>query len=99
MLRALGWATDSAVLTHNSATVERDKTSGSNAGVFLFVRRRAMVERMEKSARDKSAAQLITERIAELGDWRGEMLAYVRKLIHDSDPQIVEEWKWRGVPV
>jgi hypothetical protein len=48
---------------------------------------------------DKSASQLITERIAELGDWRGEVLADIRKLIKDADPQIIEEWKWRGVPV
>ena len=41
----------------------------------------------------------ITKRIKELGDWRGETLARVRKLIHDADPAIVEEWKWRGVPV
>jgi hypothetical protein len=48
---------------------------------------------------NRSASQLIDERIAELGDWRGEMLAHVRKLIKEADPQIVEEWKWRGVPV
>lgn len=47
----------------------------------------------------KSPSELITERIAELGDWRGETLAHVRKLIHEADPQITEEWKWRGVPV
>ena len=47
----------------------------------------------------KSPSQLITERIAELGDWRGEILARVRKLIKDADPRITEEWKWRGVPV
>jgi len=47
----------------------------------------------------KSPSQLITERIAELGDWRGETLARVRKLIKDADPRITEEWKWRGVPV
>ena len=47
----------------------------------------------------KSPSQLITERIAELGDWRGETLAHVRKLIKEADPQITEEWKWRGVPV
>jgi hypothetical protein len=47
----------------------------------------------------KSPSQLITERIAELGDWRGETLAHVRKLIKDADPKITEEWKWRGVPV
>ncbi len=47
----------------------------------------------------KSPSELITERIAELGDWRGETLAHVRKLIKEADPQITEEWKWRGVPV
>ena len=46
----------------------------------------------------ESASALIDQRIAELGDWRGEMLAKVRKLIHEADPEIVEEWKWRGVP-
>jgi hypothetical protein len=47
----------------------------------------------------KSPSQLITERIAELGDWRGETLAQIRKLITEADPKITEEWKWRGVPV
>lgn len=47
----------------------------------------------------KSPSQLITERIAELGDWRGETLAHVRELIKAADPTITEEWKWRGVPV
>ena len=47
----------------------------------------------------KSPSQLITERIAELGDWRGETLAHVRKLVKEADPDITEEWKWRGVPV
>lgn len=51
------------------------------------------------SDREKSASELITERIAELGDWRGEMLARVRALIKEADPAVVEEWKWRGVPV
>ncbi len=47
----------------------------------------------------KSPSQLITERIVALGDWRGETLAHVRKLIKEADPKITEEWKWRGVPV
>jgi hypothetical protein len=42
---------------------------------------------------------LIDERIKQLGDWRGKTLAHVRKLIHDADPEIQEEWKWRGTPV
>src|SRR5271156_5798699 len=47
----------------------------------------------------ESASQLIDARIADLGDWRGETLARVRKLIKEADPDVVEEWKWRGVPV
>ena len=47
----------------------------------------------------ESPSQLIDARIAELGDWRGEALARIRKLIKDADPDVVEEWKWRGVPV
>jgi hypothetical protein len=46
-----------------------------------------------------SASQLIDARIHELGDWRGETLARVRSLIKQADPEVVEEWKWRGVPV
>lgn len=45
------------------------------------------------------AAALIDQRIAELGDWRGKMLAHVRSLIHKAIPDVVETWKWRGVPV
>lgn len=47
----------------------------------------------------ESASALIDERIKELGDWRGKTLAKMRKLIHEADAEIVEEWKWRGVPV
>jgi len=47
----------------------------------------------------KSPSQLIDARIKELGDWRGEMLARLRVLIKQADPDVVEEWKWRGVPV
>ena len=46
-----------------------------------------------------SPSQLIDARIKELGDWRGETLAHIRKLIRDAVPDVVEEWKWRGVPV
>jgi hypothetical protein len=45
------------------------------------------------------ASELISNRIAELGDWRGETLARMRKLIQEADPEVVEEWKWRGTPV
>src|SRR5919199_4256461 len=45
------------------------------------------------------ASELISQRIAELGDWRGETLSRMRKLIKEADPDVVEEWKWRGTPV
>ena len=48
---------------------------------------------------EASASERIDARIAELDDWRGEMLARVRRLIKEADPEVVEEWKWRGVPV
>jgi hypothetical protein len=53
---------------------------------------------MNKPGAAASASALIDERIKELGDWRGEMLAKIRKLIHEADPAVVEEWKWRGTP-
>ena len=52
-----------------------------------------------KAKESSSPAKLIDGRIKELGDWRGETLARIRKLIKEADPQMVEEWKWRGVPV
>ena len=56
---------------------------------------------MAKSVAQKepSPSKLIDERIRELGDWRGKTLAHVRALIKQADPDVVEEWKWRGVPV
>ena len=56
---------------------------------------------MKKTATKKgeSPSQLIDARIEELGDWRGKMLSRVRALIKQADPGVVEEWKWRGVPV
>ena len=47
----------------------------------------------------ESASALIDEKIRELGEWRGKTLAKVREIIHKADPEIVEEWKWRGTPV
>ena len=53
----------------------------------------------KKSDGGASASELISKRIAELGDWRGKTLARMRKLIQDTDPEIVEEWKWMGTPI
>jgi hypothetical protein len=56
---------------------------------------------MKKSdvSKVQSPSKLISARIAELGDWRGETLRRMRKLIKDADPEVVEEWKWMGTPV
>jgi hypothetical protein len=54
---------------------------------------------MKKPVKPESASALIDERIRELGDWRGKTLAKLRRLIHDADPEIVEEWKWMGTPI
>lgn len=54
---------------------------------------------MKKLAKVKSPSKLIDARIKELGDWRGETLSRMRKLLKQAVPDIVEEWKWRGVPV
>jgi hypothetical protein len=69
-------------------------------------RNRLIVTRMARVASDMvgvvsmdGASKLIDERIKDLGDWRGKMLAKVRAIIHDADPEIVEEWKWMGTPV
>ena len=56
---------------------------------------------MKKSdaSQGQSASELISKRIAELGDWRGKTLSRMRKLIKEAAPEAIEEWKWRGVPV
>jgi hypothetical protein len=51
------------------------------------------------SQQSKSPSELIDQRIVDLGDWRGETLSHLRSLIKQADPDVVEEWKWRGVPV
>jgi len=52
-----------------------------------------------ESKESLSPSKLIDQRIKELGDWRGEMLGKLRALVKEADPEVVEEWKWRGVPV
>ncbi|MBZ5489664.1 MAG: DUF1801 domain-containing protein [Acidobacteriia bacterium] len=54
---------------------------------------------MKKSVPAESASALIDNKIRELGDWRGKTLAKVREIIHQADPEMVEEWKWMGTPV
>jgi hypothetical protein len=54
---------------------------------------------MKRSVPVESASEFIDAKINELGDWRGKMLAKVRAIIHEADPEIIEEWKWMGTPV
>ncbi len=54
---------------------------------------------MTSPTKSKSASQLIDARIKELDDWRGKMLGRLRALVKEADPEVIEEWKWRGVPV
>jgi hypothetical protein len=51
------------------------------------------------ASQGQSASELISQRIAELGDWRGDILGRMRKLVKETDPEVVEEWKWMGTPV
>jgi len=55
--------------------------------------------RKSEPRKGKSPSRMIDERIKELGDWRGKLLSRLRTLIKQADPEVVEEWKWRGVPV
>src|SRR5271165_6689155 len=63
--------------------------------------RNSQGETMKKSgaSQGESASELISKNVAELGDWRGETLGRMRKLIKEADPNVVEEWKWMGTPV
>lgn len=54
---------------------------------------------MKKLVAAESASVLIDQRIKDLGDWRGKMLAKIRTILHEADPEIIEEWKWMGTPV
>jgi hypothetical protein len=66
------------------------------------MKKNATMKKRKSSAKDekpRSASRLIDARIKELGDWRGKTLARIRSLIKQADPEVVEEWKWRGVPV
>lgn len=57
------------------------------------------IARMDAVTETKSATALISQRIVDLGGWRGETLARMRKLIHEADPDVVEDWKWMGTPI
>src|SRR5207245_8676092 len=62
-------------------------------------RKERSIMRKSGSQKGKSPSRMLDERIKELDDWRGKMLSQLRTLIKQADPEVVEEWKWRGVPV
>ena len=85
--------------TNAAATTSKIKTAIISPPLVVKVHtRRRNGHEEERVADDKSPSQLIDERIKELGDWRGEMLSRLRALVKEADPDVVEEWKWRGVP-
>jgi hypothetical protein len=63
------------------------------------MKKKAAPKKKSQSRKSESPSQLIDARIKELGDWRGKTLSRLRTLIKEADPDVVEEWKWRGVPV
>jgi hypothetical protein len=87
------------------------KSSKKNAAARKTLKARTKADRKRIATKQKarksatrassllSAAERIEKRIADLGDWRGERLAQIRELIHEVDPEVVEEWKWMGTPV
>ena len=75
------------------------KTSGSQKNKSQKSKSQKSKSQKSKSQKSKSPSELIDARIKELGDWRGKMLSRLRTLVKQADPEVVEEWKWRGVPV
>ena len=81
-----------------------DRHGGRVVHAAGSVRQRALLSRMTAmttsgAGEGQPASELITQRIAELDDWRGDTLGRMRKLIKEADPDVVEEWKWKGTPV
>ena len=74
----------------------KTKTAKKSAAT---TKKTAAITRKAATGKSESPSRLIDARIKELGDWRGETLSHVRALIHKAVPEVVEEWKWRGVPV
>ena len=69
------------------------------SGKKKTIRKATRITKQSGPAKGKSPSRLIDARIKELGDWRGALLSRLRTLIKQADPDVVEEWKWRGVPV
>jgi hypothetical protein len=75
------------------------KVAGKDAAKRVAAKQAKPRKALAKSSAHGSASERIDKRIADLGDWRGERLAAIRKLIREVDPEVVEDWKWMGTPV
>lgn len=82
-----------------TATRQSAKTSAANVAKKATAKKTTPRKSVAKSSDSMSASQRIDRKIASLGDWRGQRLAELRKIIHEVDPKVVEEWKWMGTPV
>jgi hypothetical protein len=76
-----------------SATTEKRPAAKKSSA------KKAPAAKKDAATKSESPSRLIDARIRELGDWRGEALAKIRALVKRADPEVIEEWKWRGVPV
>lgn len=83
----------------NDRTAKRPRTRDTMKKSTVTKKKSVTKLRTKKKTGPASPSQLITARIKELNDWRGKLLAQIRALIQEADPEVVEEWKWRGVPV
>jgi hypothetical protein len=77
----------------------RNQRDGDDVYQTAREARGELAVKKDRSQASTSASQLIDARITELGDWRGKMLSRLRSVVKEADPEVVEEWKWRGVPV
>ena len=83
----------------NKTSIKSTKVARKAAAKRVAAKAAKPRNAVAKSSAHTSAPKRIDERIADLGDWRGERLAEIRTLIHEVDPEVVEEWKWMGSPV
>ena len=102
MAREGRWKWPGMSVTSQAAERRRAPSDKMKAGEVDPMKKKAPGKKRSRPAKPRdteSAARQIDAKIRELGDWRGKTLARVRKIIHDADPEIVEEWKWMGTPV
>ena len=95
----MGSKTSKKSVSKKSAKVAKKAVAKKGAATRAAAKTAKSRKAVSKSSDSASAARRIEEKIASLGDWRGERLAEIRKLIHEADPDVIEDWKWMGTPV